>query len=90
MLQQLQVKRPRMRACAGAHTHTLSLCVCVQAIWQQERLPLWIKPYRILVMSSDSGMIEPVLNAVSLHQVGRRAYLALSCYYKSQNALLWV
>lgn len=43
-----------------------------QAIWQQERVPLWIKPYKILVMSSDSGMIEPVLNAVSLHQVPER------------------
>ena len=42
-----------------------------QSIWQQERVPLWIKPYKILVMSSDSGMIEPVLNAVSLHQVPR-------------------
>lgn len=41
----------------------------MQNIWQQERVPLWIKPYKILVMSSDSGMIEPVLNAVSLHQV---------------------
>ncbi|KAK1876122.1 Phosphatidylinositol 4-kinase beta [Dissostichus eleginoides] len=40
----------------------------LQSIWQQERVPLWIKPYKIMVMSSDSGMIEPVLNAVSLHQ----------------------
>lgn len=45
------------------------LCVSPQSIWQQERVPLWIKPYKILVMSSDSGMIEPVLSAVSLHQV---------------------
>lgn len=44
----------------------------LQSIWQQERVPLWIKPYKILVMSSDSGMIEPVLNAVSLHQVRPR------------------
>ena len=42
---------------------------CSQSIWQQERLPLWIKPYKILVLSSDSGMIEPVVNAVSIHQV---------------------
>ncbi|XP_077404125.1 phosphatidylinositol 4-kinase beta-like isoform X2 [Vanacampus margaritifer] len=49
----------------------------LQAIWRQERLPLWIKPYKILVMSSDSGMIEPVLNAVSLHQVAAPCGLSL-------------
>ncbi|KAF3839091.1 hypothetical protein F7725_017808, partial [Dissostichus mawsoni] len=41
----------------------------LKCIWQQERVPLWIQPYKILVLSSDSGMIEPVMNAVSLHQV---------------------
>jgi len=49
-----------------------------QSIWQQERVPLWIKPYKILVMSSDSGMIEPVLNAVSLHQVHRGSWKTLT------------
>ncbi|CAB1334711.1 unnamed protein product [Coregonus sp. 'balchen'] len=34
----------------------------------QERVPIWIKPYKILVISSDSGMIEPIVNAVSIHQ----------------------
>lgn len=53
-----------------AHRQSISLYpLCPQWIWQQERVPLWIKPYKIVVMSSDSGMIEPVLNAVSLHQV---------------------
>lgn len=59
------------------HRLIISLCLCVQSIWQQERVPLWIKPYKILVMSSDSGMIEPVLNAVSLHQVHTQAVLVL-------------
>ena len=26
-------------------------------------------PFRILVLSNDSGLIEPILNTVSLHQV---------------------
>uniref|UniRef100_A0A452T4I0 Phosphatidylinositol 4-kinase beta n=1 Tax=Ursus maritimus TaxID=29073 RepID=A0A452T4I0_URSMA len=44
----------------------------LQSIWEQERVPLWIKPYKILVISADSGMIEPVVNAVSIHQVKDR------------------
>ncbi|CAF93846.1 unnamed protein product, partial [Tetraodon nigroviridis] len=55
----------------------------LQSIWQQERVPLWIKPYKILVMSSDSGMIEPVLNAVSLHQV--LSQLSLLDYFLQEH-----
>lgn len=41
----------------------------LQKIWKEERVPLWLRPYKITVLSSDSGLIEPVLNTVSLHQV---------------------
>ena len=41
----------------------------LQKIWMEERVPLWLRPYRILVLSNDSGLIEPILNTVSLHQV---------------------
>ncbi|XP_077363976.1 phosphatidylinositol 4-kinase beta-like isoform X2 [Festucalex cinctus] len=57
----------------------------LQAIWRQERLPLWIKPYKILVMSSDSGMIEPVVNAVSLHQVRKQSQLSLLDYFLQEH-----
>ncbi|XP_061615802.1 phosphatidylinositol 4-kinase beta-like isoform X2 [Phyllopteryx taeniolatus] len=57
----------------------------LQAIWRQERLPLWIKPYKILVMSADSGMIEPVLNAVSLHQVRKQSQLSLLDYFLQEH-----
>ncbi|XP_054620083.1 phosphatidylinositol 4-kinase beta-like isoform X2 [Dunckerocampus dactyliophorus] len=57
----------------------------LQYIWQQERIPLWIKPYKILVMSSDSGMIEPVLNAVSLHQVRKQSQLSLLDYFLQEH-----
>ncbi|XP_033493212.2 phosphatidylinositol 4-kinase beta-like [Epinephelus lanceolatus] len=57
----------------------------LQLIWQQERVPLWIKPYKILVMSSDSGMIEPVLNAVSLHQVRKQSQLSLLDYFLQEH-----
>lgn len=44
-----------------------------KSIWDEERIPLWLNPYKILVVSRDSGMIEPVMNAVSLHQIKKHA-----------------
>ncbi|XP_039606291.1 phosphatidylinositol 4-kinase beta isoform X1 [Polypterus senegalus] len=55
------------------------------AIWEQERVPLWIKPYKILVISSDSGMIEPVVNAVSIHQVKKQSQLSLLDYFLQEH-----
>ena len=62
-------------------------CICVssQSIWEQERVPLWIKPYKILVISADSGMIEPVVNAVSIHQVKKQSQLSLLDYFLQEH-----
>ncbi|XP_075994997.1 phosphatidylinositol 4-kinase beta isoform X2 [Genypterus blacodes] len=57
----------------------------LQSIWEQERVPLWIRPYKILVLSSDSGMIEPVVNAVSLHQVKKHSQLSLLDYFLQEH-----
>ncbi|XP_028280857.1 phosphatidylinositol 4-kinase beta isoform X1 [Parambassis ranga] len=57
----------------------------LKSIWEQERVPLWIKPYKILVLSSDSGMIEPVVNAVSLHQVKKQSQLSLLDYFLQEH-----
>ncbi|NXM12033.1 PI4KB kinase, partial [Ploceus nigricollis] len=57
----------------------------LQAIWEQERVPLWIKPYKILVISADSGMIEPVLSAVSLHQIKKQSQLSLLDYFLQEH-----
>lgn len=57
----------------------------LQAIWEQERVPLWIKPYKILVISADSGMIEPVVNAVSIHQVKKQSQLSLLDYFLQEH-----
>jgi len=46
-----------------------------------ERVPLWVKPYRIVVTSANSGMIEPVLNAVSLHQIKKHTQTSLFEYF---------
>ncbi|XP_053183812.1 phosphatidylinositol 4-kinase beta isoform X1 [Scomber japonicus] len=57
----------------------------LKSIWEQERVPLWIKPYKILVLSMDSGMIEPVMNAVSLHQVKKHSQLSLLDYFLQEH-----
>ncbi|XP_064488634.1 phosphatidylinositol 4-kinase beta-like [Ornithodoros turicata] len=45
----------------------------LQKIWEQEHVPLWVRPYRILVTSEDSGLVEPILNTMSLHQVKKHS-----------------
>ncbi|XP_068425746.1 phosphatidylinositol 4-kinase beta [Clinocottus analis] len=57
----------------------------LKSIWEQERVPLWLQPYKILVLSSDSGMIEPVMNAVSLHQVKKQSQLSLLDYFLQEH-----
>merc|ERR1712029_243072 len=44
----------------------------LQKVWKDERVPLWLRPYKITVLSSDSGLIKPVLNTVSLHQAKKQ------------------
>jgi len=51
----------------------------LQKIWKEERVPLWLRPYKITVLSADSGLIEPVLNTVSLHQVKKQVSINGSC-----------
>ncbi|KAF5273072.1 hypothetical protein FQR65_LT04814 [Abscondita terminalis] len=50
-------------------------------IWKIERVPLWIHPYKILCLSNDSGLIEPILNTVSLHQIKKHCQLSLLEYF---------
>ena len=49
-----------------------------------EHVPLWIRPYNIVVTSNNSGMIEPVLNAVSLHQIKKQSKMTLLQYFEHE------
>ena len=60
------------------------LLVMLKRIWAEERVPLRLRPYRILVLSNDSGMIEPVLNTVSLHQIKKHSKMSLLEYFKRE------
>lgn len=53
----------------------------LQKIWEQEHVPLRIQPYRIVVTATDSGMIEPIVNAVSLHQIKKHSKMSLLEYF---------
>ncbi|RWS04579.1 uncharacterized protein B4U79_01736 [Dinothrombium tinctorium] len=55
--------------------------VSLQKIWEQEGVPLWVRPYKILVTSSDSGLIEPIVNAISVHQVKKHSKMSLLDYF---------
>lgn len=50
-------------------------------IWDQEHVPLWIEPYHILATSNNSGMIQPVDNTVSIHQIKKHSKKSLKEYF---------
>ncbi|XP_053382735.1 phosphatidylinositol 4-kinase beta-like isoform X2 [Mercenaria mercenaria] len=56
----------------------------LQTFWELEHVPLWIRPYNIVVTSNNSGMIEPVLNAVSLHQIKKHSKMTLLQYFEHE------
>uniref|UniRef100_A0A8D8RP27 Phosphatidylinositol 4-kinase beta n=3 Tax=Cacopsylla melanoneura TaxID=428564 RepID=A0A8D8RP27_9HEMI len=57
------------------------LLTLLQKIWDTERVPLILHPYKILCLSDDSGLIEPILNTVSLHQIKKNSQLSLLEYF---------
>ncbi|KAF2361498.1 Phosphatidylinositol 3-/4-kinase catalytic domain [Trinorchestia longiramus] len=52
-----------------------------QKMWQEEGLSLWLRPYKILVLSDDSGLIEPIVNTCSLHQIRKNSKMSLLEYF---------
>ncbi|EDX07017.1 GD25715 [Drosophila simulans] len=50
-------------------------------IWQEEQVDLWVRPYKIVCLSNDSGLIEPILNTVSLHQIKKNSNKSLKEYF---------
>ncbi|CAF2129037.1 unnamed protein product [Rotaria magnacalcarata] len=55
--------------------------VRLKEIWFIEHVPVFVRPINILVLSNNSGLIEPILNAVSLHQIKKNSKLSLRNYF---------
>jgi len=53
----------------------------LHSVWREERVPLYVRPYKITVISNDCGFIEPILNTVSLHQVKKNSKMSLLDYF---------
>ncbi|KAG7162169.1 phosphatidylinositol 4-kinase beta-like [Homarus americanus] len=56
------------------------LCM-FQKVWAEEKVSLWLRPYKILVLSDDSGMIEPIVNTCSLHQIKKNSKMSMLEYF---------
>eukprot|EP01133_Synstelium_polycarpum_P012824 gene12824-15053_t len=56
-----------------------------QEIWAEERLPLFLRPYSILVTSASSGIIETINDTVSLHNLKKNTpnYTTLLNHFKA-------
>ena len=52
--------------------------------WADEQTKIWIRPYRILVTGPDSGMIEPIINAPSIHQIKKMVPGGLKEYFERE------
>nr|XP_047134626.1 phosphatidylinositol 4-kinase beta [Hydra vulgaris] len=52
-----------------------------QIIFALEKVPLWIRPYAVMATSGDGGLIEPIVNAVSLHQIKKQSKMSLLDYF---------
>ncbi|KFB51734.1 hypothetical protein ZHAS_00019825 [Anopheles sinensis] len=50
-------------------------------IWDEEKVGLWVRPYRIVCLSNDSGLIETIVNTVSLHQIKKNSNKSLKDYF---------
>ncbi|XP_046844335.1 phosphatidylinositol 4-kinase beta-like [Xenia sp. Carnegie-2017] len=50
-------------------------------IWAVEKVPLWLKPVAVVVTSNESGFIEPIVDAVSLHQIKKHSQMSLLNYF---------
>jgi len=56
----------------------------LKKVWKEERVPLYVRPYKIQVLSNDSGFIEPILNTVSLHQIKKHSKMSLQDYFTQE------
>lgn len=57
------------------------LMTALKAAWDAEMTKIWIRPYKILVTGPDSGILEPIVNAPSIHQIKKMEPGGLMAYF---------
>ncbi|XP_026755734.1 phosphatidylinositol 4-kinase beta isoform X1 [Galleria mellonella] len=57
----------------------------LQAVWALERVPLKLHPYEILCLDKECGLIQPVLNSVSLHQIKKQSGKSLRAWLELEH-----
>ncbi|XP_038222857.1 phosphatidylinositol 4-kinase beta-like isoform X1 [Zerene cesonia] len=57
----------------------------LQAVWELERVPLALRPYEIICLDRESGLIQPVLNSVSLHQIKKQSGKSLRAWLELEH-----
>lgn len=50
------------------------LILAFQRIWTQENCQCWVRYFRILATSGDSGLVETITDAVSIHSIKKAEY----------------
>ena len=62
----------------------LQLVTQFHEIFRDAEIPIYLRPYSILITSYQSGLVETVLDSVSLHQIKRTVpgFTTLDNYYK--------
>ena len=56
-------------------------------IFEAERVPLWVKPFAVVVTSATGGLIQPIVNAVSLHQIKKQSKMSLLDYFINVSSI---
>ncbi|XP_068630993.1 phosphatidylinositol 4-kinase beta isoform X2 [Battus philenor] len=57
----------------------------LEAAWRVERVPLRLHPYEILCLDRECGLIQPVLNSVSLHQIKKQSGRSLRAWLELEH-----
>lgn len=45
-----------------------SVAQMFQHIWSEENIDLWVRPYQIVCLNNDSGLIEPIVSYLTHHK----------------------
>ena len=54
----------------------------IKNIFIQYKLPIYLKNYKIIIITEDSGLVEVVVNSMSIHKI-KQTYGTLKNYFES-------